>query len=92
MLGFCTFASVLSLKSVAYIVEPSAAMARRADEGISGIFREGPTPPAPSRADEICKGLQGQDARGAITFLIFSIRCELERRLMYVLQETTFIG
>ena len=54
-------ASVLSLKFVVYIAELSATLARRADDGISGIFREGPTPPASSRAGEMCNELQRQD-------------------------------
>jgi len=42
-----------SQRFVVYIGELSATMARRADDGISGIFRGGPTPPVPSRATEI---------------------------------------
>ncbi len=53
--------SVPSQKFVAYIGELSAALARRADDGISGIFRGGPTPPASSRADEICNELLRRD-------------------------------
>ena len=45
--------SVPSQKLVVYIGEQSAALARRADDGISGIFRGGPTPPASLRAGEI---------------------------------------
>ena len=55
--------SVLYLKSVAYIGEQSAALARRADDGISGIFGGGPTLSASSRAGEICNELQIQDTR-----------------------------
>jgi hypothetical protein len=54
-------ASVPSQKLVVYIGELSAALARRADDGISGIFRGGPMPPASSRADEICNELLGRD-------------------------------
>ncbi len=53
--------SVPSQKLVAYIGEQSAALARRADDGISGIFRGGPTPPASARAGEICNEFLGRD-------------------------------
>ena len=53
--------SASSQKFVAYIGELSAAMARRADDGISGIFRGGPTPPASSRAAKICDEFLGRD-------------------------------
>jgi hypothetical protein len=54
--------SVLSQKFVVYLGKLSATPARRADDGISGIFRGGPTPPASSKADEICNELLGRDA------------------------------
>ncbi len=54
-------AGVPSQKFVAYMGGLSAALARRADDGISGIFRGGPTPPASSRTDEICNELLGRD-------------------------------
>jgi hypothetical protein len=41
--------NVPSQKLVVYIGEQSAALARRAHDGISGIFRGGPTMPASSR-------------------------------------------
>ena len=46
-----------------YIGERSAALARRADDRISGIFRGGPTLPASSRAVEIYDELLGRDTR-----------------------------
>ena len=45
-----------------YIGEPSAELTRRADDGLSGIFRGGPTPPASSSAEEICDEFPGRDA------------------------------
>jgi hypothetical protein len=55
--------SVPSQKLVVYIGELSAALARRADDRISGIFRGGPTPPASSRAVEIYNELLGRNTR-----------------------------
>jgi hypothetical protein len=52
---------VPSQKFVVYIGELSAALARRADDRISGIFRGGPTLPASSRAAEIYDELLGRD-------------------------------
>jgi hypothetical protein len=53
--------SVPSQKFVVYIGEPLAALAMRADDGISGIFRGGPTPPASLRAAEICNEFLRRD-------------------------------
>ncbi|HTY62287.1 MAG TPA: penicillin-binding protein 2 [Acidobacteriota bacterium] len=55
--------SVPSQRSVAYIGEQSVALARRADDGISGIFRGSRTPPASSRTGEISNGLLRRDTR-----------------------------
>jgi hypothetical protein len=57
--------SVPSPKSGYYLGEQSTFLARRADAGISGIFRGGATPPGTSRAGEIVTGLRGRDTRGA---------------------------
>jgi hypothetical protein len=62
-LFFIPISSVLSLKFVTHIGEQAAALARRADDRISGIFRGGPTKLASSRAAEICNELQRQDTR-----------------------------
>ena len=59
--------SVLSPKFVAYFGVRSAFLARRADAGISGIFRGGATPPGTPRAGEIGDELRGQDTNEAQT-------------------------
>ena len=55
--------SVPSRKFVAYFGEQSASLARRADDGISGIFRGGATPPGAPRAGEIGDELPTRDTR-----------------------------
>src|SRR6185369_7874719 len=57
----CATASVLSPKFGDYFGEQSASLARRADAGISGIFRGGATRPGASRAGEIVGELRRQD-------------------------------
>ncbi len=54
-------ASVVDQKFVAKFGEQSAPVPRRADEGISGIFRGGATPARASRAGEYCDELLVQD-------------------------------
>ena len=54
-----SFPSVVSAKFAANFGEQSALLARRADAGISGIFRGGATPPEASRAGEIGSELRG---------------------------------
>jgi membrane fusion protein, heavy metal efflux system len=71
--------SVPSQKFVIYIGELSATLARRANDGISGISRGGPTPPASPRTDEICNDLLGRgtsmsslSAIAAFLIIVFS--------------------
>jgi len=54
-------AGVPSQKSLAYSGERSTSLARRADEGIPGVFGGGPTPPGAWRAVAIGEGLLTRD-------------------------------
>jgi hypothetical protein len=74
-------ASVPSLKFVVHISEQPAALARRADDGIWGIFRGGQTQPASSRAAEIRNELQRRDTRIALKILVGTSMVGLEFHL-----------